>query len=62
MKALREMSIVAALIVAACIAIGVGAQYIFKADDTMIEEIAEDILETKLGIEIDFSWDSPEDA
>ena len=40
--------------------IGIGSRYIFKKDDTIIEEVAEDIVCKKTGICVDFTPESKE--
>lgn len=51
------------IIVVAALALGVGSSFIFKKDDSLIEEISESVIEEQLGIppgSLDLTPNSPE--
>lgn len=52
---------VAILIVLTCATIGLGTAHLTKRHDTIVEELAEDIIEDQTGISIDLTASSSED-
>jgi len=46
--------------VVSAIAIGIGSRFVLKKSDNIIEEIAEDIIDARTGVEVDLSPDTPD--
>jgi len=54
-------AILTTVIVGASIIVGVSSRFIFKKGDHPIEELAEEIVKHKTGIDVDFSPGTPEE-
>lgn len=52
------ITILAAVVLAALL--GFGAKFFTKTEDSVVEEIAEEIIEQHTGLDVDLSPDSPE--
>lgn len=51
------------IIIAVALALGIGSSFVFKKDDSLIEEISESVIEEQLGIppgSLDLTPNSPE--
>lgn len=50
------LEIIGAIVIAVAVAVGLGAHYVSKKNDSAVEQLAETVLKAK-GIDIDFSAD-----
>ena len=48
------------VIISAATVIGVGAKYVFHKDDSVVEEVAEDVIKSQTGSHVDLTPDSKE--
>ncbi len=54
------IKLIGIIIVAAAVIAGVASRFIFKKSDNVIEEIAENIIKSKTGYDVDLSPDTPD--
>lgn len=54
------IKVVGVILVAGAVIVGIASRFVFKKSDNVVEEIAEEIIKTKTGHDIDLSPDSKE--
>lgn len=53
------MSLIAAIVLSVALACGAGAYFFSNQKDSMLEQMAEDVIKHETGLDIDFSPDEP---
>lgn len=58
---MRDGGVTILIILLAAAAIGLGAKVVFQEDDHPLEEVAEEVIKSQTGIDIDLTPDSKEE-